>query len=78
LVFLLNLGFTLLELVGGVWTNSLALITGTVHNLGDTLSLGLAWYVDKYAEKGRDRWNSYGYRRPSLLWAPLQTPSPLN
>lgn len=42
LVFLLNLGFTLLELVGGLWTNSLAIISGAFHDLGDTFSLGLA------------------------------------
>ncbi len=69
LVFLLNLGFTLLELVGGVWTNSLAIISGAVHDLGDSFSLGLAWYLDKYAEKGRDYRYSYGYRRFSLLGA---------
>ena len=76
LVFLLNLGFTLLELVGGVWTNSLAIISGAVHDLGDSFSLGLAWYLDKYAEKGSDRRYSYGYRRFSLL-VPWQPPSSL-
>lgn len=69
LVFLLNLGFTLLELVGGVWTNSLAIISGAVHDLGDSFSLGLAWYLDKYSKKGRDYRYSYGYRRFSLLGA---------
>lgn len=69
LVFLLNLGFTLLELVGGLWTNSLAIISGAVHDVGDSLSLGLAWYLDKYAEKGRDMRYSYGYRRFALLGA---------
>jgi cobalt-zinc-cadmium efflux system protein len=73
LVFLLNLGFTLLELVGGVWTNSLAIISGAVHDLGDSFSLGLVWYLDKYSEKGRDRRYSYGYRRFSLLGALANT-----
>lgn len=69
LVFLLNLGFTLLELIGGLWTNSMAIISGAVHDLGDSFSLWLAWYLDKYAKKGRDRRYSYGYRRFSLLGA---------
>jgi len=73
LVFLMNLAFTLLELVGGVWTNSLAIISGAVHDLGDSFSLGLAWYLDKYSEKGRDRRYSYGYRRFSLLGALAST-----
>lgn len=69
LAFLLNFAFTLLEIVGGILTNSVAILSGAVHDLGDTLSLGLAWYLDKFAEKGRDRWYSYGYRRFSLLGA---------
>jgi cobalt-zinc-cadmium efflux system protein len=73
MVFLLNLAFTLLELVGGVWTNSLAIISGAVHDLGDSFSLGLAWNLDKYSEKGRDYRYSYGYRRFSLLGAMVST-----
>lgn len=75
LAFLLNLGFTLLELTGGVLTNSVAIISGAVHDLGDTLSMGLAWYLDKYAEKGKDRWYSYGYRGDFRCWVPWQPPS---
>ena len=69
MVFLLNLGFTLIELVGGLWTNSMAIISGAVHDLGDSFSLGLAWYLDRYAEKDSDRRYSYGYRRFSLVGA---------
>jgi cobalt-zinc-cadmium efflux system protein len=67
--FFLNLGFTLFELVGGVMTNSLAILSDAVHDLGDSLSLGLAWYLANYSEKKRDRKYSYGYRRFSLLGA---------
>ncbi|ABQ27619.1 cation diffusion facilitator family transporter [Geotalea uraniireducens] len=69
LAFLLNLCFTLLELFGGLWTNSIAIISNAVHDLGDCLSLGLAWYLAGYAEKESDRRYSYGYRRFSLLGA---------
>jgi cobalt-zinc-cadmium efflux system protein len=69
LVFLLNLGFTLIELVGGLWTNSMAIISGAVHDLGDSFSLWLAWHLHRYAEKGSNRRYSYGYRRFSLLGA---------
>ena len=69
MVFLLNLGFTLLEIGGGLWTNSMAIISGAVHDLGDSFSLGLAWYLDRYAGKDSDRRYSYGYRRFSLLGA---------
>ena len=69
LAFLLNLCFTVVELSGGLWTNSIAIISSAVHDLGDSLSLGLAWYLAGYAEKQGDRRYSYGYRRFSLLGA---------
>jgi cobalt-zinc-cadmium efflux system protein len=69
LAFFLNLLFTILEIFGGLWTNSLAILSDAVHDLGDSLSLGLAWYLEKYAEKGEDPKFSYGYRRFSLLGA---------
>lgn len=67
--FWLNLGFTILELIGGVFTNSIAIIADAVHDLGDSAALGLAWYLERLAGKSGD-WNySYGYRRFSLLGA---------
>jgi cobalt-zinc-cadmium efflux system protein len=71
--FWLNLVFTAVEIIGGLWTNSLAIISDALHDLGDSFSLGLSWYLDKYAEKGRDEMYSYGYRRFSLLGALVST-----
>jgi cobalt-zinc-cadmium efflux system protein len=67
--FFLNLGFTLLELLGGLWTNSLAILSDALHDLGDSFSLGMAWYLERYAQKPHDVNFSYGYRRFSLLGA---------
>jgi cobalt-zinc-cadmium efflux system protein len=67
--FFLNLAFTLLEIIGGIWTNSLAILSDSIHDLGDSLSLGLAWYLDRFSKKGMDQKFSYGYRRFSLLGA---------
>ncbi len=67
--FFLNLFFTIVEIVGGVLTNSTAILSDAIHDLGDSLSLGLAWYFQKVSGKGRDRQYSYGYRRFSLLGA---------
>lgn len=69
LAFLLNLAFTLIEIAGGLWTNSVAILSDAVHDLGDSLSLGLAWFLDHYSQRDRDRRFSYGYRRFSLLGA---------
>ncbi len=68
-VFFLNLGFTFLEIIGGFLTNSLAILSDAVHDLGDSFSLGLSWYLENYSKKGRDKNYSYGYRRFSLLGA---------
>ena len=54
LAFVLNLGFTLFEIAGGIWTNSLAILADAVHDLGDSMSLGLSWYLERYANKGGD------------------------
>lgn len=67
--FFLNLFFTLVEIVGGFFTNSIAILSDAIHDLGDCLSLGLAWYFQKVAKRGSDTSYSYGYKRFSLLGA---------
>lgn len=69
LAFGLNLCFTLIELVGGVLTNSTAILADAIHDLGDTLALGLSVWMERVAKKGRDPKFSFGYRRFSLLSA---------
>lgn len=69
--FWLNLGFTLFELLGGWWTNSVAILSDAVHDLGDSVSLGAAWYLQRRAQQGRDAQYSFGYRRFALLGALL-------
>ncbi len=65
--FFLNFGFTILELVGGLWTNSAAILADSLHDLGDSLSLGLSWYFARLSARERTARFSYGYRRFSLL-----------
>ncbi len=67
--FFINLAFTLLEIVGGLLINSVAILSDALHDLGDSFSLGLAWFLANYAERGGDEKYSYGYRRFSLLGA---------
>lgn len=73
LAFFLNLSFAILEIFGGLWTNSLAIVSDAVHDLGDSLSLGLAWYLEKYSYKAENLIFSYGYRRLSSLAALINT-----
>lgn len=67
--FFLNLAFTLLEIVGGIFTNSVAILSDAVHDLGDSFSLGLAWYFQKVSNKESDRKYTYGYKRYSVVGA---------
>ena len=69
IAFFLNLIFTIIEIIGGIYTNSLAILSDALHDLGDSFSLGLAWYFQRVSKKGRTEDYSYGYRRFSLLGA---------
>lgn len=69
LAFFLNLSFTIIELVGGIFTNSIAIISDAVHDFGDSLSLALAWYFQRLSKKKGTKQYTYGYKRFSLLGA---------
>ena len=73
IAFFLNLVFTILEIIGGFWTNSMAILSDALHDLGDSLSLGLAWFLDDYSQKGPDKKFTFGYSRFSLLGALLNS-----
>ena len=67
--FLLNLAFTLLEIGGGIWTNSVAILADAVHDSADCISLGIAWFLQKFSRKQSNDRFTYGYRRFSVLGA---------
>ena len=69
LALFLNLGFSALEFVGGVLTNSMAILANAVHDLGDSLALGIAFFLEKRSASPGDRKYSFGYLRFSLLGA---------
>lgn len=71
--FFLNLGFTIIEFIGGFYVNSVAIISDAIHDLGDCLSLGISWYFQKISHKGRTATFSYGYKRFSVLSAILNS-----
>ncbi len=69
ITFFLNLGFTIFEIIGGLYVNSIAIISDAIHDLGDSLSLGTAWYLHHKSKKAASKFFSFGYRRFSLLGA---------
>lgn len=69
LAFGLNLVFALFELFGGLWINSMAVISDALHDFGDSMSLGFVWYFKRIARRKRDNRFTYGYQRYALLGA---------
>lgn len=69
LAFFINLVFAIGEFFGGLYINSVAVISDSLHDLGDSISLGFSWYFEKLAHRNRNGKYSYGFRRFSLLGA---------
>ncbi len=69
--FFLNLIFAVIEFVGGWLTNSTAIMADAVHDLGDSLSIGSAWVLNKLGRRDADDQFTYGYQRLSLFGALL-------
>ena len=53
--FFLNFGFAIVEIIGGLITNSVAIMSDAIHDLGDSFSLAMAWYLQKVAKKKSDK-----------------------
>jgi len=67
--FFLNLGFTILEIIGGFYVNSVSILSDALHDLGDSLSLGISWYLHNRSKKEADNKFTFGYSRFSILGA---------
>ncbi len=69
IAFWLNLFFAAVELVGGLYTQSLAVISDALHDFGDAISLGIGYFLQRKSAQGPSESYSYGLRRLSLLSA---------
>lgn len=67
--FFLNIGFAFLELFGGLFTGSIAIISDAFHDFCDALTIGVSYYLEKKSKKTPDSSHSYGYSRYSVLGA---------
>ncbi len=69
LSILVNALITIVQIVGGILSNSLALISDAIHNLSDTLALMLAWFANKVGKRKPDTRRTFGYQRLEILSA---------
>jgi cobalt-zinc-cadmium efflux system protein len=66
---LVNFAFTLVEIIGGFWTNSLAIFSDSLHDFGDSIALLVSWLFERGAKKAPDARYTFGYQRLSLFSA---------
>lgn len=71
LAFLLNLIITFVEVIGGLVSNSLALLSDAIHNLGDTFAIMLAYVAHAISRKDANEKRTFGYKRIEILAALL-------
>jgi cobalt-zinc-cadmium efflux system protein len=64
-----NLAFTVVEIVGGLWTNSLAILSDALHDFGDSIALLVSWFFERGAKRAPDARYTFGYQRLSLFSA---------
>jgi cobalt-zinc-cadmium efflux system protein len=66
---LLNISFAILEVIGGFWTNSLAILSDALHDFGDSVALLTSLILERKAKKDPDNLRTFGYQRLSLFSA---------
>ena len=67
IAFILNLVFSLFEFIGGIFTNSVAIISDSIHDIGDAASIGVSYFLEKKSKKQPDKTYTYGYLRYSVI-----------
>jgi len=69
IAFLLNISFSIFEIIGGIFTNSIAIISDAIHDFGDAISIGISYFLEKKSKRKPDNKYTYGYTRYSILGA---------
>ena len=73
IAFILNLTFSIFEFVGGMLTGSVAIMSDAVHDVGDAVSIGIAYFFERKSKKSPDSAYTYGYARYSALGGLITT-----
>lgn len=73
IAFILNLSFSIFEFVGGIFTGSIAILSDSVHDIGDAASIGAAFFLEKKSKRQPDEKYTYGYKRYSVIGSVITT-----
>ena len=73
IAFILNISFSIFEFIGGLFTNSVAILSDSIHDLGDAFSIGISYFMEKKSKRHADKKYTYGYVRYSVLGGIITT-----
>lgn len=73
IAFILNLLFSIFEFVGGTITGSVAIVSDAVHDIGDAVSIGASYFLERKSRKQPDEIYTYGYGRYSVMGSFITT-----
>ena len=73
IAFILNISFSIFEFFGGIFTNSVSILSDAIHDLGDALSIGISFFLERKSKKKADDKYTYGYIRYSVLGGVITT-----
>ena len=73
IAFILNLGFSIFEMIGGFFTGSVAIVSDAVHDIGDAASIGISYFLERKSKKQPDETYTYGYARFSVIGSVITT-----
>ncbi len=73
IAFVLNFAFSIFEFFGGIFTSSVAILSDAIHDIGDALSIGIAYFLEKKSKKQPDETYTYGYARYSVIGSVITT-----
>lgn len=73
IAFILNISFSIFEFFGGMITGSVSIISDSIHDLGDAISIGISYFLERKSKKKADKKYTYGYVRYSILGGVITT-----
>jgi len=69
----LNILFIIIQVIGAIFTNSIALLTESIRGIGDILSISISYYLERRSQKRPKKEYTYGYARYSILGSLFST-----
>ncbi len=69
ITIILNIVITLSQVIGGLYSGSLALLSDALHNFSDVMALIIAWWANKISSRKSSETKTFGYKRAQIIAA---------